>query len=320
MSPVGPEIALVGAARSGTSFLAAALAEHPEVDAGAVKEPNYFSREFARGEQWYDDLYLPRRPGRLRLDASMSYTFRHFPDALARLAETSPEALVVYVVRHPLDRLVSHFQLHRDYFHNESAATLGEALTSGNGDVYTGAGDYSHWLAEISAHFPTEQVLVVPFPAVTRDDSALRVLARLAGLDDAPLGLARAKAATHQNHVVRFRHPAFKWLRRAVRRRGWYPAVRRLVGTRNLRRLRGAMTRATPKDSLGEALATCSPEQLARLQESYERSRGAVAAQLATQDDRLGLDWAALWATETPPLEPPVPVDDLGENRAGDDG
>lgn len=302
MSSVGPDIALVGAARSGTSFLAAALSEHPQVDPGAVKEPNFYSREIARGEAWYDDLYRPRSAGLLRLDASMSYTFKHFPDALGKLAKAAPDALVVYVVRHPFDRLVSHFQLHRDYFHNEPAATLGEALSFDDDGIYAGAGDYDHWLTEIERHFPTERVLVVPFPAVTRDDSALRQVAAMAGLSHAPLAAARERASAHQNNVVSFRHPAFQWLRRSVRRRGLYPAVRRLVGQQNLRRLRGAMTRPAPKDSVAAALETCTPDQRAALAELYERSLVSVALRLEEQDGRLGLDWAALWAAETPPL------------------
>ena len=44
----GPDLAIVGSARSGTTFLAAQLAEHPSIDAGAVKEPNFFSREYGR--------------------------------------------------------------------------------------------------------------------------------------------------------------------------------------------------------------------------------------------------------------------------------
>ena len=86
----GPDVAVVGAARSGTTYLAAQLAAHPMIDAPAVKEPNFYSRYLDKGEAWYDDLFPPRAPGHLRLDASVSYTFPHFPDALAALAKASP--------------------------------------------------------------------------------------------------------------------------------------------------------------------------------------------------------------------------------------
>ncbi len=134
---IGPDVVVAGAARSGTSFLSALLATHPGIDPGAVKESNYFSREYDRGPAWYDGLYSARRPGLRRLDGSMSYTFTHFPEAIPRLAADAGDAVVVYAIRHPITRLVSHFQLHRDYFTNEPAETLGEALTFS--DVYSGA-------------------------------------------------------------------------------------------------------------------------------------------------------------------------------------
>ena len=79
-------MAIVGAARSGTTYLAAQLGAHPCIDPGAVKEPNYYSREFERGRSWYDGLYAPSTPGMYRLDASTSLTFPQFPEALGRLA------------------------------------------------------------------------------------------------------------------------------------------------------------------------------------------------------------------------------------------
>jgi hypothetical protein len=75
------------------------------------------------------------------------------------------------------------------------------------------------------------------------------------------------------------------------------------------------MTRATPKDSAADALATCSPEQLAELQAGYESARAAVSAHLTEQDRRLGLAWAALWDLEAPRLESGVGV---GDPRGGD--
>src|SRR3712207_3523080 len=45
-TPLGyPDIVLAGAARSGTTFLAARLSRHPAIDGGAVKEPDFFSKD-----------------------------------------------------------------------------------------------------------------------------------------------------------------------------------------------------------------------------------------------------------------------------------
>ena len=290
---VGPDIVIAGAARSGTSYLAALLGAHPDIDPGAVKEPNYFSREFDRGPEWYDSLYERRRDGLLRLDGSVSYTFPHFPDALPRLAEASPGALVIYAVRDPLARTLSHYQLHRDYFGIEAAQTFGEGLESN--PVYLGTSEYDHWISLLYELFPTGQVLLVPFDVITKDGPAVaaRVCETL-GLPPPPAE-AQPRAEAHRNEVVEFRSNAVKWVRRLIKRSGAYPLVRRTVGTDRLRRLRARMTRKVAAETMEEALASCGPAQLHQLSAMHRASRMATAAALRAQDARLGLEWAAVW-------------------------
>jgi Sulfotransferase domain len=297
-TPRGPDIVIAGAARCGTSYLAAILGAHPGIDPGAVKEPNFFSREHDRGPGWYDDLYEPRREGLLRLDGSMSYTFPHFPDALPRLAAASPGALVLYSVRDPLARTLSHYQLHRDYFGIEAAETFGEGLASN--PVYIGTSEYDHWLSLLYEYFPAEQVLVVPFDVVTRHS---RVVAdrvcEAVGLPALPDEVA-VEADAHRNEVVEFRHGAVKWGRRLAKRSGAYPWIRRTVGTDRLRRLRARMTRKVTAEGMDEALASCGLAQLNQLSAMHRASRAATAVALRAQDARLGVTWADTWERSCP--------------------
>ena len=296
---VGPDLVIVGAARSGTSFMASILGDHPQVDPCAVKEPNYYSREHARGPEWYDSLFRPRDPRLMRLDASMSYTFAHFPDALDRLAEESPRAFVLYLVRNPVARLVSHFQLHRDYFRNEKAQTLGEALD--RTDVYLGASDYATWLRRLEKLFAPDRLLVVPFPVVTaHPGELLEVLADTTGLERRPLSGVDPGASRHRNQVVEFRHRGILVSRRWIRRSGLYPTVRRLLGPDRLRSLRGWTTRPVVSESVTEALATCRESQRQALATLHETAGAAVTDFLAGQDARLGLSWSGHWARECP--------------------
>src|SRR3712207_3518880 len=166
-TPLGyPDIVLAGAARSGTTFLAARLSRHPAIDGGAVKEPDFFSKHLSRGTEWYDGLFTSRKDGLLRLDASMSYTVPQYPEALNQLAAAAPHAFVIYAVRDPLARAVSHYRLLRDYFHVDSHTDFGSALR--DNPVYLGTSDYSHWLPQLYGHWPKERVLVAPFAVTTR--------------------------------------------------------------------------------------------------------------------------------------------------------
>ncbi len=296
---VGPDLVVCGAARAGTSFLASLLGRHPAVDPGAVKEPNFYSREFGRSPEWYDALFEPRRRGLLRLDASMSYTYSHFPDALEKLAKHAPDAVVVYSVREPLRRLVSHYQLHRDYFRNEPARTLGEALSGSN--VYSGASDYAHWLDALGELFPRDQVVIVPFDVVTGSTGELvDVVCAKLGIDPSLIEVEDAASQQHRNEVVEFRWWAVGRARRFLRRTGAYPWLRRRIGNDRLRRLRSRVTRRAQVEGVAEALDSCSRAQLLALDELYASARAAVASALEEQDRRLGLSWGAMWSASCP--------------------
>jgi len=303
---IGPDVVVAGAARSGTSFLSALLATHPGIDPGAVKESNYFSREYDRGPAWYDGLYDARSEGLLRLDGSMSYTFAHFPEAIPRLAADA-RPVVVYAVRHPVARLLSHYQLHRDYFTNEPAATLGEALTFS--DVYSGASDYGRWWQALTEHLPAERLLLVPFPVLKAETRLVAgLVCAAAGLDPDLLG-EPDDAAAHRNAVVAYRHPLVRVARRSVRRSGLYPWLRRTAGSERIRKVRSLLTRPVPAERLDDALASCDIEQLERLQRLYDDARNAVHRALAEQDRRRGLQWAVAWDEECPEVRlPGVPA------------
>ena len=291
-TPLGyPDIVLPGAARSGTTFLAARLSRHPAIDGGAVKEPDFFSKHLARGPEWYDGLFGSRRDGLLRLDASTSYTVPQHPEALNRLAAAAPHAFVIYAVRDPLVRAVSHYRLLRDYFHADKHTDFGSAIRQN--PVYLGTSDYSHWLPRLYAHWPKERVLVAPFAITTRGNELPELIFDQLGLERVELD--PEAAGKHQNEVVTFRYEALGKMRRAVVRAGAYPFVRRTLGPDRMRALRARMTRRADSLSTDQALESCTPEQQEEIAALVERSKDAVSAVLVEQDARLGLDWNSVW-------------------------
>jgi len=286
-----PDIVLPGAARSGTSFLAARLSSHPSIDGGAVKEPDYFSKHLARGAGWYDGLFEPRRDGLLRLDASMSYTVPQHPHALDRLAEAAPHAYIIYAVRDPLVRAVSHYRLLHEYFHSEKQGDFGAAI--GSNQVYLGTSDYSRWLPDLYARWPRERVLVAPFEITTRGSELPDFIFDQLGLERVVLDAETA--GRHKNEVVTFRSDALLRFRKKVRRSGAYPFVRRTLGPHRMRAIRARVTRRADTLSPEQALESCSPEQRDEIMAMVERAKAAVSAALIEQDARHGLDWNSAW-------------------------
>jgi len=287
-----PDLVIVGAARSGTSFLSATLAHHPRIDAGSVKEPNYYSSRWSQGADWYDGLFQPRSRGLIRVDGSVSYTYPQHEKALERIREARPDVQLVYTVREPLARLASHYQLFRYYYGNEDLRDLGHALD--HSDMFLGAGRYDHWLARMSDLFPVEQILVVPFPATTRDVAATAdlLLERL-GLPVAEHALA---APAFRNEVRDFRVPGLRRAHKRVQRSRHYPALRAKIGPDRLRSLRQRMTKPTALPSAEGELKSLSATQRARVDAEAHAAKTAVDAWLKEQDARLGLGWSSVWA------------------------
>lgn len=107
-----PDFVIIGAMKSATSTLHVQLAAQVGFCMSDPKEPNFFSDadQWARGMDYYQGLFADARPGDLCGESSTHYTkLPDLPDALPRIAHHLPKARFIYVMRHPIDRLVSHY-------------------------------------------------------------------------------------------------------------------------------------------------------------------------------------------------------------------
>lgn len=288
----GPDLAITGAARCGTSYLAAHLAAHPDVDPGRAKEPNYFSRHYDRGPEWYDAMFGDRAAGSVRLDASASYTYPQFPEAIKRLVDASPDVFVVYAVRDPLERALSHYSYYRYYFRKEAAKDFGEALRRTS--FYTDVSDYSLWLPRLREALSEDRLLVVPFPVITA--SGQDVLATICrALDIPPVGVSEQRVEAHRNNVVEFRTEGVRRAVKLVRRNPVYLRVRSAVGPHRVRRVRSLLTREAKLPTFAEAMSSCDEGQIKELQRLRVRATESVREHLESQDLHRGLNWAQHW-------------------------
>lgn len=107
-----PDFMIIGAMKSATTTLHAQLAAQPGFHMSTPKEPHYFSEpsSHARGPDWYASLFEGAAPEDLRGESSTSYTkLPTYPEVVDRVAAACPDARFIYVMRHPVDRLVSHY-------------------------------------------------------------------------------------------------------------------------------------------------------------------------------------------------------------------
>lgn len=218
-----PDFVIVGAMKCGTSTLAAQLGAQPGMFMTTPKEPNFFSDDavFGQGLSWYQNLFAEAAAGDLKGEASTHYTKRPtHPQALPRLASVLPDVRLIYLIRDPLARAVSH------YIHEWSQGVIAGDL-DGAFDKHPELVEYGRYGAQIAPWveaFGAERIHVDTLEAMQSAPQAVldrvgRHLGRkdLVWTDD----LARVNVSTERlrrgrlDRVLIYSRPA-TWLRRRL--------------------------------------------------------------------------------------------------------
>ena len=147
-----------------------------------MKETDYFIAEknYARGEAWYQQLF--GSPDSLCGDVSPNYSKRDvFPEVAARLHAANPDARLIYIVRDPVARAISHyghsFRMGQDL--PEPEALIG----SDAGQHILAASRYAYQLEPWLDCFPSENFLLIDFDELTgRTDQVLALTCSFLGL------------------------------------------------------------------------------------------------------------------------------------------
>lgn len=160
-----PNFIIIGAAKSATTTLTTILPRHPDIFISKPKEPKFFGRRYAKGWQWYSRIFRPGKGCLLRGEGSTMYasalnSFRYAPALMHRCL---PELKLVYVVRHPLDRIVSQWR-HRRGRHPNKMPEFAALLRSRHlRKLVVGCSLYHERLQSFRAFFPDSQIHCLTF-------------------------------------------------------------------------------------------------------------------------------------------------------------
>jgi hypothetical protein len=125
-----PNLVVIGAQKCGTSALHYYLGLHPEIQVSSPKELRFFlaaedfdpepfiseprerrllggTGNWERGKRWYASHFSAGAP--VRGESSATYTAPWYRQVAPRMAEVLPEAKLIFVVRDPVERIVSHY-------------------------------------------------------------------------------------------------------------------------------------------------------------------------------------------------------------------
>ncbi len=209
--------------KSGTTSLHEWLGKQPELWMLPVKEPHFFSVHvnFHKGLPWYSAMFADAPVGSLVGESSTSYTDPKWNEVAAeRIAATIPAAKLIYVMRHPIDRLVS--DLRHEIRQGRETRGLNVAITDAAGG-HVRRSCYFACLQPYIERFARDQICVVRLDDLLTDEApAWAQIFSFLGLPPRPRPTSVHNATADQVKAA--------WLMRWLRRRSWGRHVRRLPG------------------------------------------------------------------------------------------
>lgn len=272
-----PNFLVIGAMKAGTTSLHRYLREHPQVFMPEEKELDFFVAEkhWARGRSWYEARFAAADGAVAVGEASPTYAMHpQFPGVADRVAELLPHARLVYSVRHPIERMRSHY-LH-EVEKGRERAPIGRALVTDR--RYLDASRYATQLERYLDHFPAEQVRVITAEQLRDDRSAtVRSVLAFLGVDpDRPGGLALDREY-HRTSDKRVRRPLVD-------------AALRVPGTRSLAGLAPRPLRRLASRGVTAGQPTAIPEGVeARLRAELRDDVARLRAHLGEGFDGWGI-------------------------------
>jgi hypothetical protein len=211
LKPRLPHFVIIGAMKSATSSLYDQLSGQPGIFMCTPKEPNFFSDadHYSKGMSWYTNLFTAADEGNILGEASTHYTkLPNHPETVQRLKEHLPDARFIYVMRHPVNRLVSH------YIHEWSTGiyncSIEEAI-----DRYPALVAYGSYAMQLEPYlkaFGHTAVLPVFFDRLISEPQAeLERICRFIGYQGKPVWLQDLKPDNVSSERIR-KFPGYQFL------------------------------------------------------------------------------------------------------------
>ena len=180
-----PNLFVIGAMKSGTTSLHEYLNEHPEVFMSEVKEPGYFAKcvnYYPKDYEWYRLLFKDVKNEKIIGESSTHYTkLPTCDDVVQKLWEYNSEARLVYIMRHPIKRSISH------YWHDVRCGDEHRGILAAikNNPEYIDFSDYAYQLEPYITRFGKDKIYTLTFEDLIKSpDKELKDLFSWLGVDE----------------------------------------------------------------------------------------------------------------------------------------
>lgn len=237
-----PDFIGIGAAKSGTTWLARNLARHPDVFVAARKEVSSFAYhdfDSACIENYKKHFHCSSE---FKVRGEFSTIYLQSEQAPSRIHELLPDVKLIVNLRNPIEQIYSHYwHLRRQNFHQDardsSSVGIERAITEYPELLIEPARYFKH-LSRWKEFFAPDQILIVFFDDIVRSpESVLKNAWSFLGIDcEAWLQRASANFTAIERGGVSPRSGRFEALHRALYGtlvRGIYNPLKRIVGPRH---------------------------------------------------------------------------------------
>ena len=157
-----PDFVCIGSMRAGTTTLYDYCAQHPEIGVSRIKETDYFikSKNLHKGLNWYKELF----PKRAKVSGEFSPNYSKasvFPDVPERMHAVIPNAKIIYIVRHPVDRAIS--QYNHAYFSGQNPPDVAHLLGTHEWAHLIDTSSYMRQMKLYLKYYHASQLLILNF-------------------------------------------------------------------------------------------------------------------------------------------------------------
>jgi hypothetical protein len=242
-----PNLVIIGAMKAGTTSLHHYLDLHPEVAMAPGKELDFFVAEhnWKKGLGWYEARFPQRAP--VLGESSPNYSkFPVFDGVAERMHAVLPDARLLYVVRDPLERIVSH-HLHNT-LEGRERRTLAEALGDPERSPYVQCSRYFMQIEQYLRFYHQRDLCIVSSERLKSERRAtLRRIFRFLGVDEGFFCPAYA-SELNRSSERRAKRPLVRTLARSALARRLEPVLPAPV-VRGLRAALGRVVEPPPLDT-----------------------------------------------------------------------
>jgi len=164
--------------KAGTTSFHNMLNQHPEISMSTLKEPVYFAKKTfeSHSYQWYLNLFDNKKIYKYYGESSVSYSKCHhkaFSGIPKRIYnKTGPDVKFIYILRDPINRLVSHFIDSKNYGHIKPSTDINDhiqkkGLSENNNHLMTSC--YHYQLQEYLKYFSKETILLLEYEDIFKN-------------------------------------------------------------------------------------------------------------------------------------------------------